>query len=138
MEQIFTMSARSLQYFVIAKRWRADLDFFKVETSFLRQLLNRYISRLQDTEHIGRLIACGSLLDKLEAMEVDDLLAGQLTQLELMAEDIIPEDSESLAATQVKLEYFMSNLVKEFRAAKEQIYRLVLSASISFSQEATT
>lgn len=137
MEQTLSMSARSLQYFVIAKRWRADLDFFKIETSFLRQLLDRYISRLQDSEHINGLSACGNLLDKLEAMEVDDLLAEQLTQLELMAEDIIPEDSESLAATQVKLEYFMSSLVKEFRAAKEQIYRLVLSLSIPLTQETT-
>lgn len=137
MEQTLSMSARSLQYFVIANRWRADLDFFKIETGFLRQLLDHYISRLQDSEHIALLIACGIMLDRLEAMEMNDLLAEQLTKLELMAEDIIPEDSESLAATQVKLEYFMSSLVKEFRASKEQIYRLVLSVSESFPQEAT-
>lgn len=137
MEQTITMSARSLQYFVIAKRWRADLDFFKIETGFLRQLLDRYISYLQDSEHIGQLIACGRLLDKLEAMEVDDLLAGQLNQLELMAEDIIPEDSESLAVTQVELEYFISNLVKEFRVCKEQVYRLLLSVNLSATQETT-
>ncbi|QKJ33012.1 hypothetical protein HQ865_25755 [Mucilaginibacter mali] len=137
MEQTDSISARSLQYFVIAKRWRADLDFFKIESSFLRQLLDRYISRLQDSDHIRQLNASGKLLDKLESLEVDDLLAGQLNQLELMAEDIIPEDSESLAATQVKLEHFMSSLVKEFRAAKEQIYRLVLSVSAPLSQEAS-
>ncbi|MBK0379613.1 hypothetical protein [Mucilaginibacter segetis] len=136
MEQTHSISARSLQYFVIAKRWRADLEFFKMEATFLRQLLDRYISRLQDHDHLGILTACGNLLDRLEAMEVDDLLAGQLTQLELMAEDIIPEDSESLAATQVKLEYFISSLVKEFRAAKEQIYRLVLSVSTPLTPEA--
>lgn len=138
MPQTISMSARSLQYFVIAKRWRSDLDFFKMESGFLRQLLECNNNRLQSIKHISQLTACGRLLDQLEAMEVDDLLAGQLNQLELMAEDIIPEDAESLAATQVQLEYFMNNLVKEFRAAKEQIYRLVLSVSIPFSQEATS
>ena len=29
------MSARSLQYYVIATRWASDLEFFKAETVFL-------------------------------------------------------------------------------------------------------
>jgi len=127
MENTITMSARSLQYYVIARRWQSDLDFFKLETAFLHKLLNRHISQLQDREHISRLVSAGKALQKLELMVMDDLLTGQITQLELMAEDIIPEDAESLAAAQVKLEYFMTSLTKDFRSLKQEIFELVLS-----------
>jgi hypothetical protein len=121
-----TISARSLQYYVIAQRWLSDLEFFKIETSYLHRLMDDYIIRLQDDDHIQKLIATGKSLKKLEEMEVNNLLSDQIRKLELMAEDIIPEDPESLAAKQVQLEYFMTNLTREFRKVKQELFRLVL------------
>ena len=121
-----TISARSLQYYVIAQRWLSDLQFFKIETSYLHRLMDDYIIRLQDDDHIQKLIATGKSLKKLEDMEVDNLLSDQIRQLELMAEDVIPEDAESLAAKQVQLEYFMTDLTREFRKVKQQLFHLVL------------
>lgn len=126
MQTATTISARSLQYYVIAQRWLSDLEFFKIETSYLHRLMDDYIIRLQDDGHIQKLIATGKSLKKLEKMEVDDLLSDQIRQLELMAEDVIPEDSESLAAKQVQLEYFMSDLTHEFRKVKQELFHLVL------------
>jgi hypothetical protein len=113
------ISARSLQYYVIAQRWLSDLEFFKIETSYLHQLMDDYIVRLQDDDHIQKLIATGKSLN---------LLSDQIRQLELMAEDVIPEDSESLAAKQVQLEYFMTDLTHEFRKVKQELFHLVLDA----------
>lgn len=42
-----------------------------------------------------------------------------------MAEDVIPEDAERLAATQVKLEYFMIKLTKGYRLIKNELFELV-------------
>lgn len=126
METTTDMSARSLQYYVIARRWLSDLEFFKIETSFLHRLLDSNISRLKDNNHIDKLITTGKTLQKLEQMEVDDLLNKQIKQLELMAEDIIPEDTEALASTQVQLEYFMTNLTREFRLIKQELFNLIL------------
>jgi hypothetical protein len=126
MKTTTAMSARSLQYYVIARRWLSDLEFFKIETSFLHRLMDSNISRLQDDDHIDKLITTGKSLRKLEQMEVDDLLKNQITQLELMAEDIIPEDTEALASTQVQLEYFMTNLTREFRLVKQELFSLIL------------
>lgn len=126
MQTATAISARSLQYYVIAQRWLSDLEFFKIETSYLLRLMDDYIIRLQDDRHIQKLIATGKSLKKLEEMEVDDLLSDQIRQLELMAEDVIPEDSESLAAKQVQLEYFMSDLTHEFRKVKQELFHLVL------------
>ena len=126
MDPMMSISSRSLQYYVIARRWFSDLEFFRLETSFLHQLLDQYINRLQDQDHLQKLISTNRNLEQLEKMVSDNLLTGQINQLELMAEDIIPEDAESLAANQVKLEYFMTDLTNKFRTVKQEIFRLVL------------
>ncbi len=126
METLLPVSSRSLQYYVIAKRWSSDLEFFRLETDFLRQLLDRYISRLQDVEHLHKLVKAAKYLADLQKLEVDELLAGQLTQLELMAEDVIPEDAHALASSQMKLEQFITGLTQKFRALKQEIFQLVL------------
>ena len=111
---------------MIVKRWSSDLEFFRLETDFLRQLLDRYISRLQDVEHLHKLVKAAKDLADLQKLEVDELLAGQLTQLELMAEDVIPEDADALASSQMKLEQFITGLTQKFRALKQEIFQLVL------------
>ena len=126
MQPTITNPDRSLQYYVIARKWLSDLEFFKIETTYLHRLMDDYIVRLQDAEHIHRLIEVGKELKKLEQMEINNMLTRQITQLELMAEDVIPEDSESLAATQVQLEYFITNLNHQFRKVKQELFRLVL------------
>ena len=128
MESLLPISSRSLQYYVIAKRWSSDLEFFRLESSFLHQLLDRYISRLQDEPHLQKMVEARKDLQEIKQLSVDDLLLRQITQLELMAEDVIPEDADALAAVQVKLEYYMSGLNRSFRTVKQKIFRLVLDS----------
>jgi len=120
------MPARSLQYYVLAKRWLADLDFFKVEAAYLHRLIDDYRQHLLDINHQEQLIAIKADLLKLDDGEAGSLLSEQIWQLELMADDIIAEDAESITATQVKLECFMARLTNEFRLIKTQLYRLLL------------
>jgi hypothetical protein len=127
METMLSISSRSLQYYVIAKRWFSDLEFFRIEARFLNLLLERnMLAHLHDKPHLKQLIAVNKELKRLQELVKDDLLSGQITQLELMAEDVIPEDVESLAATQVKLEYFMTDVTRRFRTVKQNIFDLVL------------
>jgi len=127
METMLSISSRSLQYYVIAKRWFSDLEFFRIEARFLNLLLERnMLAHLHDKPHLKQLIAVNKELKQLQELVRDDLLNGQITQLELMAEDVIPEDAESLAATQVNLEYFMTDVTRRFRAVKREIFDLVL------------
>ncbi|MDO3643684.1 MAG: hypothetical protein ACTHMI_02525 [Mucilaginibacter sp.] len=127
MESTLSMSSRSLQYYVIAKRWLADMEFFRIEAQFLHLLLERnMLIHLHDKAYLKLLIAANKELKQLQQLMKGDLLSGQITQLELMAEDIIPEDAESLAATQVRLEYFMTDLTNRFRGVKQDVFALVL------------
>lgn len=133
METLLPVSARSLQYYVIAKKWQADLEFLRVESGFLQQILEQCTGRFQDQAHFQQLIKSQKELQDLDQLAVDDLLSGQIRQLELMAEDIIPEDAEALAAAQIKLELYMTGLTKTFRRVKREIYQLVLVSPKSFN-----
>ena len=52
------LSARSIQYLVIARKWSSDLEFYKLEIKFLRSLLGvNFISLLNngDKEIVKRI-----------------------------------------------------------------------------------
>jgi len=136
METITAMSARSLQYYVIARHWLSDLDFYRIETSFLYRLLDDYFTRLADRDHIERFGAVSARLIVLETDEKEtrELLTRQLKKVELMAEDVIPESADELAAAQVKLEYLITNLTAEYREVKKELFDLVESVMLPKKQ----
>ena len=121
------MSARSLQYYLIATRWASDLEFFKVETAFLHRLIEEYFIRLGGPKHIENFRKTGKALLKLEEdrNRADNLLTEQLKHLELMAEDVIPEDVNSLSDKQIQIEYLVTDLVNEYRSVKNELFVLV-------------
>ncbi|MDB5135003.1 MAG: hypothetical protein JWP37_1606 [Mucilaginibacter sp.] len=121
------MSARSLQYFVIATRWASYLEFFRVETVFFRHLIDEYFIRLGGPGHTENFIMICKALLKLEEdrKRADNLLTGQIKHLELMAEDIIQEDINSLSEKQIQIEYLVTDLVNEYRCVKNELFTLV-------------
>lgn len=127
METITAMSSRSLQYYVISRRWVSDLDFFKTETQFLQRMLDDHFTQLCNEDYLDKLRDVSKKLLVLEQDEqqVDKLLARQLKNIELMAEDVIPEDADALAGTQVQLEYLITNLTREYRGVKKELFTLV-------------
>jgi hypothetical protein len=121
------MSARSLQYYVIAKRWSSDLEFFKIEAAFFHRLMDDYFIRLCDQAYFEQFKRTGRELLKLEeeGARAGILLSQQLKHVELMAEDIIPENAEELAVNQVHLEHLMSNITRDYRDVKRSLFQLV-------------
>ncbi|TSD66301.1 hypothetical protein FFF34_002550 [Inquilinus sp. KBS0705] len=53
------------------------------------------------------------------------MLTEQLQQLELMAEDFIPENIDSIQGKQVQLEYLITNLTHEFREIKKDLFSAI-------------
>jgi len=121
------MSARSLQYYVIANRWALDLEFFKVETAFFYRLIEEYFIRSGDATYAAKFKKITEDLSKLETDKsyAGRLLNNQLKQLELMAEDIIPEDIDSLADKQIEIEYLVTGLLNEYREVKKELFSIV-------------
>jgi len=127
MESAAHISSRSLQYYVIGRHWASDLEFFRIETAFMHRLLEDHFIPLCNPAHIVELTHAGVKLYNLEKKEnhASKLLQDQLKHLELMAEDIIPEDAENLAANQVNLEGMVTSLMNNYRETKKEIFMLV-------------
>nr|WP_157536212.1 hypothetical protein [Mucilaginibacter sp. L294] len=124
METLNVLSARSLQYYVMAEHWASDLEFFRIESIFFDKLASEYfiaIGEVSGTE------ALYHVLNKISRLKEDEqatakMLTEQLQQLELMAEDFIPENIDSIQGKQVQLEYLITNLTREFREVKKELF----------------
>lgn len=127
METLINRPSRSLQYFAIAKNWSSDLDFHHTELVFLNQLLDDYFVRLSAPHYIKKLtdIKKEFYLVKEQAKKTEELLSQQTTILELMSDDVIPDDVQGLEAKQIRLEYWMNDLDKAFRKTKKALFRLI-------------
>jgi predicted transcriptional regulator len=124
METLNALSARSLQYYVMAEHWASDLEFFKIESVFFDKLINEYFIAIGEASGTE---ALRNLLNKISRLKEDEqatakMLTEQLQQLELMAEDFIPENIDSIQGEQVKLEYIITNLTREFREVKKELF----------------
>jgi hypothetical protein len=131
METLNSLSARSLQYFVIAKKWSSDLEFYKIEIKFLRTLLENNYFILQNNgekDTVKRINNDLMLLD-VEKNQLECALDEQIKQLELMSEDVIPEDATQVAGKQIRLEYLVAQLFSEYKDLKREIFYLVQEAS---------
>lgn len=125
------LSSKSNQYYVIAKQWTSDLEFFKVESNFFHYLLDRYFIGLSSPEYIEKLKQLGLELRALEEdrQKIDILVGEQLKLMVIVAEDIVPEDSEKIEATQSTLEFLMNRLVKKYREIKKELFDTVEKAT---------
>jgi hypothetical protein len=124
METLNALSARSLQYYVLAEHWASDLEFFKIETAFFDKLINDHFIRITEVSEIEKLY---QLIKKIRGLKEDELatgkiLAEQLKQLELMTEDFIPENVDDIQGKQVQLEYLVTNLTREYREVKKELF----------------
>jgi len=129
METLNALSARSLQFYVMAKHWASDLEFFKLESAFFDKLINEHFVHSDDVVRVEQVLM---LTGKINRLKMDEeitciLLTEQLKQLELMAEDLIPEIIDNVKGKQVKLEYLVTNLTREFRQVKKELFSAIES-----------
>ncbi|SIS10934.1 hypothetical protein SAMN05421821_12713 [Mucilaginibacter lappiensis] len=128
MENVTEMSDRSAEYHAIAGRWKSDLEFFKIESSFLSRLKqDYYFTRLSAYRHTEELQEAGQKLLKLQ----DDILwaeahvDAQLHQLAQVAENKEEENSKKLALTNAKVGHLMINLTHEYQKVKKELFTAV-------------
>ncbi len=121
------LSARAIYYYLNARRWLADLEFFQVEVSFLQGLLDDYFIRLtDDIEFCKKLKGLRSQLFKL-AKEIGNYRLQLNDHIHLIvpeAEHSI-EREEILASRQVAFEIQIPKLTHEYRNAKRELFNLV-------------
>jgi hypothetical protein len=96
----------------------------------LRTLLDNHFFNLQYKDDRASVIGLNNDLMKLEVdkNQLELALDDQIRQLELMSEDIIPEDVTFLSGKQIKLEYMVTHIFSEYKELKKQIFSLVQKA----------
>jgi len=127
METLINRPSRSLQYFAIAKQWSLDLDFHRTELVFLNRLLDDYFIRLSAPHYIEKLkgIKKDLCIVEEQGRKTEELLSLQIVFLEMMSDDVIPEDVQSLEAKQINLEYLMNDINRDFRKTKKVLFRMI-------------
>jgi len=113
---------------VIAKRWKSDVEFFKIESAFLSRLKqDYYFTRLSAYRNTEELQKAGDKLLKLQ----DDILwaeahvDAQLYQLAQVAENTEEENSKGLALTNAAVGHLMISLTHEYQEVKKQFFTTV-------------
>ncbi|HEY0174787.1 MAG TPA: hypothetical protein VGC08_00320 [Pedobacter sp.] len=127
MRKIQTMSAMSQQYYMMTKHWASDLEFFKIETAFLRQLLESHFFALCSPKHLEELKMAGKMLMDLDQdqYESDQMIIIQLKRLGLVAKYALFNNEDELTVSQQEIESAMIELNRKYREVKKEIYKII-------------
>ena len=121
-----TTSAVAQQY-LMARHWASDLEFFKIETLFLRGLLENHFIALCDDQHIGELKRLGEQLLDLDKdeYECEQLINLQLIKLGLVSKYESLGNKGELDESQVEVENVVMTISKEYREIKREVFKLI-------------
>jgi SMC interacting uncharacterized protein involved in chromosome segregation len=125
MEKLSKLSAKYLTYYVHARRWKSELDFFTIEVDFYMRIFSEELIKWIKSDQLEtlkqQLIKLTELIN--EKHKISELLEKQLQDLELMAENMLLKSEEEIAKEQVNLEYLMNDLIHEFRETKKILFK---------------
>jgi len=121
------VGAAASQQYLLAKHWASDLAFFKLETVFLRGLLENHFIELCDSRYLTELKRLGKQLMDLHKDEYDceQLLNLQLIRLSLVAKFNSLEGTKGLIASQVEIEGIVMVISEEYREVKRKVFKLL-------------
>jgi len=127
MKIVNTISIVSQEYAVLAGQWASDLEFYKIETSFLRGLLEDHFLELCQKRYIEELKRFGTILMQLDKTEIDcdQLITIQLAKLSLLTKHSLLDNEAELCKAQVEIEKIMLNMTPGYRKVKMDIFRLL-------------
>lgn len=121
------LPARLIFYYVTARRWLTDLEFFSLEAPFLHSLTADYFIRLtDDSDSCKKLSHLALRFLKLEkeigkySLELQERL-----QLTATASSCSSKEEEALATRQVHLDVLIPRLTCAYRATKKELFTLV-------------
>jgi len=129
MENVTEMSDRAEQYYISTKRWVSDLEFFQIETDFLRHLQYDYFIRLFEPTDVEQLKDVGNRLLKLQLdMKAAHMECSmQLDRLTLIAENKSTEDINYLAVENYSLADQINALTQGYYTVKKELFKLAES-----------
>lgn len=127
METLTKLSARSLEYYINARRWQSELDFFELEVDFLNKLIKECCGKNPDKVQLDQLLEDRAKLSELinEKHQIRELLDQQLKILELLAQGLQAENIEELTGKHASLDSLMMDWVSEYRKLKKDLFKTI-------------
>lgn len=124
MKSLTKLPPRFLEFYISARRWKTELDFFNVEVVFLNRLIEEHFLQLVGEDRFFKLKQIGGKLSVImtEKHQLKALLDDQLNGLELLAEGVFEEKTTLLEGKQAHLDYQMIDLIHEYREVKRELY----------------
>lgn len=110
-----------------AKKWAADLEFYKIECTFFRHLIGNYFGRLIAPQYLDQLKLIENELVALEEKrhEIDKMLSEHLIKINLMAKSILREEKEDLMKQHDNLCKLIEDLTTKSREVKKQLFSVI-------------
>lgn len=126
-----SLSVESSQYYIIAERWASDLKFFKIESSFFHHLMEKYAVSLPSSPEVEKLERLGDQLKFLDEkrQKIETLVQEQMELIAGVAEGMVPENADKIAAAQATLEALISKLINQYSALKKKLFTALIKAT---------
>lgn len=115
------------ELYILSRHWKADLDFYLQDISFLERIIGRYVIWVRSSENSQ---AVNTLLSDLKGLKeegqaLNQELDKQLKTLENLLTGNTKAIPDDLSSTQESLEGHTSEFVKGFRKNRQEVYRVV-------------
>ena len=113
------------QMYIVGEHWLSDLEFFKDELSFLRNLIDKYLMWLIDDKHIEDTRIMVSRLKEMEnqRLQVEVRIREHFKHIQEIIENPFSHDLQSFREEHEYLENRMAKYSKGFREMKRNVFK---------------
>jgi hypothetical protein len=113
------------ELYALTEHWLSDLKFFQDEISFLNILIDKYLLKLIEEDNVSKISPSTMALSRLEARssKMVQRVGKHLKHIEGLMENSFSHDSQNIKDEHLSLERDLIDFVKDFRYAKEEIFR---------------
>ncbi len=114
------------ELYVITEHWKSDIEFYRDESRFLRNLVSKYFIWLIKDGNIDKVQALSSKLSKTikEKKEFYNKIIKHFAHLEELIENPFSHDEMKIRDEHEILENQFSEFVKNFKALKREIFKV--------------
>lgn len=113
-------------FYVLAQHWKSDLKFYNDELRFLKSLIDKYFIWLLEDKNIKNTRIVANKLTQLNkrCSELDQKVRNHKKHLAALIENPFPHNAQEYKDEHLTLESSLSEFLKDFRKAKNEVFRL--------------
>lgn len=114
------------EFYILTEHWQSDMEFYRDELRFLKNLLVKYFVWLTKEENVSDVHDMVTRLDNLDRKrdDISEKIQLHLHDIELLIENAFSHDEQKFRDDQSQLEEDIAQFVKDVRKAKNEVFKL--------------